>query len=209
MTKPSKPASRGGIALSWWANLQRTRGDGKPNPNADPATLARLRRMADPMEASIDEAVLALAHRLYPDLQPRGVDFGRKLSRVGVLAVVLAHVRQLPDKNAYGRRPSAASIIGRRVPGKPESAKLSVLRFRRLLAARTDPEIMIGFRRLVAIAGGIVDVADLATSILDWNEGKRGERVRNRWAFEYFGAAVAAPTQENITTPTEQGHLHP
>jgi CRISPR system Cascade subunit CasB len=208
MTKSSNPTSRGGIALSWWANLQRTRADETPNPNADPAALARMRRVTDSLEVATDEAVLALARRLYPGLRPRAHDFDRKLSRIGVLAVVLAHVRRLPE-DERGRRPSVASTVGPRKPGKPETAKLSALRFRRLLAARTDQEIMIGFRRLVAISGGAINVADLAESILDWNEGERGERVRTRWAYEYYGAAIATPDQEIVATPIEEGHIQP
>jgi CRISPR type I-E-associated protein CasB/Cse2 len=70
---------------------------------------------------------------------------------------------------------------------------MSSLRFRRLLAARNEDEILVGFRRLVALARRKVNVVDLAESILDWTDDEAGDKRRVRWAFDYHGAGIAAP----------------
>jgi CRISPR system Cascade subunit CasB len=184
--------------------LQRHHPDGTANPTADPAALARLRRISDPTEAAMDEAVFALFRKLYPDMAPENPRFEGALARVGVLASVLAHVREQPSPDRRGRRPSAASAIGRRDREKPESVVMSALRFRRLLTAKTDADILIGFRRLVALAGGKINVADVADSILIWGDPDRGDRVRTRWAFDYYGGGHAVPRAAG-TEPTQQG----
>jgi CRISPR type I-E-associated protein CasB/Cse2 len=70
---------------------------------------------------------------------------------------------------------------------------VSSLRFRRLLAARNEDEILVGFRRLVGLARRKVNVIDLAESILDWTDDEVGDKRRVRWAFDYHGAGIAAP----------------
>jgi CRISPR system Cascade subunit CasB len=70
---------------------------------------------------------------------------------------------------------------------------MSPLRFRRLLAATADQDLLVAFRRAVAIAGGQhIDVGDVAASILDWSD-----RRRIRWAFDYYGASFATPPIDN------------
>ena len=70
---------------------------------------------------------------------------------------------------------------------------MSELRFKRLLAARSDQDILVQFRRAVALLGGRnIDVGDLAASLLTWEDDKR----RMRWAFDYYGASFAAPKPE-------------
>jgi CRISPR system Cascade subunit CasB len=77
---------------------------------------------------------------------------------------------------------------------------MSPLRFKRLLDATSDQELLIGFRRAVALAGAKnISVGDIATSLLDWSE-----RRRMRWAFDYYGAGIAAPKPaETVSTLVE------
>jgi CRISPR system Cascade subunit CasB len=195
--------------------LQRNHPDGTPNRNADPAALARLRRLSDPVNATLDEAVFALFRRLHPKISADSPHFGAALTRVGVLAAVLSHVREQPAANERGRRPPAARSVGPREPKDPTSAPMSALRFRRLLAARTDQEIMVAFRRLVALADNTINIAELAEGILDWTNDDRGDQVRARWAFAYHDAAIAAPrdsgdADQTIQTAShEPGHASP
>jgi hypothetical protein len=42
-----------------------------------------------------------------------------------------------------------------------------------------------------------INVGDVAASILDWSE-----RRRMRWAFDYYGAGIAAP-KDNDTASTD------
>jgi len=72
---------------------------------------------------------------------------------------------------------------------------MSELRFKRLLSATEDRDLMTSFRRAVALAGGKnIDVGDVAASLLDWSD-----RRRMRWAFDYYGAGIAAPKQDEST----------
>jgi len=108
----------------------------------------------------------------------RGLGFGRSdidrwLSRVGVLAAVLAHIRTDASTDG-GHRRRFAEMLG----GDPPL--MSPLRFKRLLAATNDQDLLIVFRRAVALAGAKnISVEDVAASLLDWSD-----RRRMRWAFE-------------------------
>jgi CRISPR system Cascade subunit CasB len=110
------------------------------------------------------------------------------------LARVLAHV-----KAHEGRHPMRAAGW-KRFPGdKKESDAgedrpvLSGARFRRLLETGDDEEKVLAFTRLVALLGGTVNVEQLAGDFLLWNHPEHGDRVRERWAFEYLAAGDAAP----------------
>jgi CRISPR system Cascade subunit CasB len=199
MTEPSGRFDRGRIAFAWWSGMQRTYPDGTPNRIADPAALARLRRVSDPTDAMLDEAVFALFRRLHPKMSAESARFGATLIRVGVLGAVLSHVRAQPPANEQGRIPPAARSVGPRDPKDPTSAAMSALRFRRLLSARTDQEILIAFRRLVALADHTINIPDLVESILDWTDEDRGDQVRTRWAFAYHDAAIGAPRHTEET----------
>jgi CRISPR system Cascade subunit CasB len=78
---------------------------------------------------------------------------------------------------------------------------MSRLRFNRLLAATEDQDLMAAFRRAVMLAGARnINVGDVAASILDWSE-----RRRMQWAFDYYGAGIAAPTQNGTTSADDEG----
>jgi CRISPR system Cascade subunit CasB len=172
-------ARRGQIARRWWGELQDTKNDGTPNRGRDRASLARLRRSATALDAIEEPTVFDLYKRLGFG---RG-DVDRWLSRVAVVAAVLAHIRTdaSPGDNGYRRR--FAEMLGGERPA------MSPLRFKRLLAATEDRDLLTGFRRAVALAGAKnIDIGDVAASLLDWSD-----RRRMRWAFDYYGAGVAAP----------------
>lgn len=172
-----------GQARAWWQALQ-------PKPgkrSGDRAALARLRRETDVVAAMADEAVLDLYRGLGLGNSPS--DVARWLPRVAAIALVLAHVR---EDAANG---SAVRAVGRARFDDSESAAMKPLRFRRLLACRDDEDLVRQMRRMVTLAGRRVDVGDLAGSLLFWNE-----RIRARWAFEYFAPDVPSPS----ATPTEE-----
>ena len=191
----SKRERYGVIALRWWSDLQSRRADGTRNPTGNPGALAELRRVATSVEAAEHDAAIGLFDRLFPGRSAS--DFGR-LVRVGTLASILAHVRD-HDKPGDGRWPSVARAVGQQSNG--DSARLSPLRFRRLLAARSDDEILTSFRRLVSLAGRRLNVIDLAESTLEWNDDEIGDRRRVRWAFDYYNAGNATPGA-TITNPS-------
>lgn len=184
----------GRVAREWWRSLQPRRSDDTGalktgGDRGDPAALARLRRASTVAEAMAEEATLDLFRRL--GLTRADTDVAR-LPRVAVIAMVLAHVREDREHEGEWRR-SAIQAVGRKTLEDTDSVKMSPLRFRRLLACRDDDheDLARQMRRLVQLAGGAINVGDLAESLFFWNE-----RTRNRWAFDYFGAGFAAPDRE-------------
>ena len=175
MTKGQVKTS-GGIARHWWTSLQPARERGY---KGDPGALARLRRaslidaMTEPETVRLHRA-LGLARQTF--------------SRAALVACVLAHVRE--DQPG----PKVAHAAG--PPSSGEAGVLSALRFRRLLHMRGEEDCSVAFRRLVALLGGKVNIADLAESLLDWNDEEKGDRCRTRWAFDYYDAGFAAPDGE-------------
>jgi CRISPR system Cascade subunit CasB len=169
-------------ARDWWRGLQPLNLEGRRLPG-DRAALARLRRCASPLEAASEPATIALYRKLgleYPE---------RDLPRVAALAGVLAHVR------ASTRDPLARQL-GPPPGGQPEDALLKPLRFKRLMAARGPEETMIAFRRVVHMLNSEANVRDLSRLMLAWDLVGLGDRTRTRFAFDYHGAAFAAPDAE-------------
>jgi CRISPR system Cascade subunit CasB len=180
--KSSDPAA---IAVGWWRASQPYRHDGRPNPTADRAALARLRR-ADLKAAMVDPATLALFRALHlrsPD----------DLPRVAVTAAVLATVREDDPATHPARR---LGIDPADPNGRP---RLSPLRFQRLMLATDDDERLTLFRRAVHLAEGRINVRGLAEALLSWTEDRR-----RRWIFHYYAAGAAAPeTAPHHDTATE------
>jgi len=192
-TTPTVPRSLGSLARAWWRSLQPLTPSGEPNPSGDRAALARLRRAATPLDALAEPATLELYRRL-------GFGAGeieRRLPWVAVAAMVLAQVRSEPRHAEGEAAASPAARVGRRsLHGDFVDAAMKPLRFRRLLSAREPEELARELRRLVQLAGGEADVGQLATAVIDWADEQRGERLRTRWAYDYYGAGGAAPAGE-------------
>jgi CRISPR type I-E-associated protein CasB/Cse2 len=185
-------------ARDWWWSLQPSTADGIPNPTGDRAALARLRRSATPADAVAEDATLALFRRL----GLRAEDY-RRLPRVALIAMVLAHVRADAEPDAGGFRPPGARAVGRQTLEDDDSARMSALRFRRLLACRDDDELAQQMRRLVALADGRINVGDVAHALYYWNDEARGDQIRTRWAFEYYAVGAAAPPDRRDVAPVE------
>lgn len=184
MTKDSdeRKPTIGSVALGWWSSLQpEARPDGRRGGN--PGALARLRR-AGLLDAVMEEATIDLFHRLRD--VPRGAALGQLLvERAALIAAVLAHVRDRETRKV-------AAVAGEK---SGDQRVLSPLRLRRLFATRSPADCLIAFRRLVALLGKEANVADLAESLFDWPDEFRGDGQRTRWAFDYYGAGSAAPSE--------------
>ena len=166
----------GGVATEWWQRLQ---GDAVWGGRG---AVARIRRTRSVAELACEPAVLHLVRRL-PLSNP---------GRVAVVAGVLAWVRE-NRSNA-----SAASAIGRSDLSKSD-ALVSESRFRRLLRADGNAELLGSMRRIVRHAGGSLNVGDLARSLLYWND-----RTRERWSYDYYKVGPGDPgrTQPGKTGQT-------
>lgn len=172
------------VATRWWSGLQPYR-DGTPNPVADRGALARLRR-ADLLEAMEDPVVFDLFRQL-------GWRDPARLTDVALCAGVLAVVRQ------DARSAHAARQLGVQSDGSDSRPMLSALRFRRMIATETPQDRLTALRRAVLLANATTNVRDMAAACLDWSDERR-----RRWAFEYYDAANATPTQPTVTGETIQ-----
>jgi CRISPR system Cascade subunit CasB len=174
-------------AAAWWRDLQPT-----PEQKGNRGALARLRRCASVAEAMQEPVTIQLFQRVratgHDDLLP-----------VALTAAVLAHVREdLPNV-------TVARSVGPPSPEKPEEALnpekalLKPMRFRRLLEADGCEERLTAFRRLVALAGGKLPVADLAAALLEWSEERRRRWIYDYWNAGQQAAAQNAKTEEPVT----------
>ena len=188
MSQPSVD-EQADAALKWWKSLgPYERDDGSKAPG-DRATLAKLRRCSGVLEPWNERATSELFRKL--GLTARNTD---RLGRVAALASVLACVR---DDNGKAK---IAVAIGAPAQGDANEALLKPNRFKALVAARSDDEILTAFRRVVAILDRTANVKDLARLILAWNDDEAGDRARTRFAFDYHGAGFAAPADDATDT---------
>jgi CRISPR system Cascade subunit CasB len=165
-------------AVAWWRSLQPGR-----NRSGDRVALARLRRCATVAEALQEQATIALFRRC-------GGASPEDLPDAGLATAVLAYVRE--DDPA---EPRIARRIGPDSTDKPETALLKPLRFRRLMEAHSPDERLTVLRQMIALAGGKLNVADLAATLLRWNEERR-----RHWVYDYWNAgqptAIAPAAKE-------------
>jgi CRISPR system Cascade subunit CasB len=171
-------------AKAWLASLRP-----QPQDNGfttgDRAAIARLKRATNVMEAAAEPATADLFKRL--GFQRKYA--ARDLPRAAVIAAVLAHVTRSSGANL-------ARAIGPTDAKDPSSALLKPLRLKRLLAAREPDDVLIQFRRTVAILDHTANVADLAQQLLAWTDDERGDLSRTIFAFHYHGAGDHAPTAQ-------------
>lgn len=176
-TEPYKEEAA--AAYSWWKHLQPRETDGRV-VRGDRAAIARLKRAASIMEAAAEPATADLYKKL-------GFTDPSNLPRAALLAAVLAHVRKDDPRQPF------AEAIGTSRSGVDTTALISPLRFKRLIAAREPDDLLIAFRRAVAILGKEANVRDLARLLLGFTDERWSDISRTRFAFAYHGAALAAP----------------
>ncbi|PKL51805.1 MAG: type I-E CRISPR-associated protein Cse2/CasB [Nitrospira bacterium HGW-Nitrospira-1] len=149
------------VLIKWWEGLEKDRGE-----------RAVLRRCG-----TIAEVVFSPAyHRLRKALMNIGRVDDNWLSLVAVLS---ARVKT---------NDSAASIAEQMATGKADgSARVSGLRFRRLLKMKEQDELFTGMRRIIALLGGNINLQSLARSLYLWND--KYAEIRKEWAFKYYSEA--------------------
>lgn len=143
-------------ALSkWWLALNDNRGD-----------RAELRRCSTLAEVAFTPAY----HRLRLDLMKFGAVNANSLALVAGLAARV--------KNSIGGNTLAEQMATGKSDG---SARVSGLRFRRLLKLKEREELFTAMGRVISLLGGAVNLQSLADSVYYWND-----RTRKQWAFEYY-----------------------
>ena len=171
-------------AAKWWFALQ-------PNDKGyrgDRASLAKLRRASSIMEAAAEPVTADLFSKLGFDRSHAD----RDLPRAALIAAVLAHIR---DDN---RRETLARAIGTPRGGAETTERITPLRLKRLIAAREPDDLLIGFRRAIAILGNTANVKDVARQLLLWTDDHHSDRARTMFTFDYHGADKYAPELKAI-----------
>jgi CRISPR type I-E/ECOLI-associated protein CasB/Cse2 len=150
------------VVRRWWAILEGRRGD-----------RAELRRARTPSAV----AFLAPFHRLLRDLRQAGIRFTPET--VAVIAGVVAHVE---------RDDASRTVAVQMASEHNGKARVSGLRFRRLLAVDDLAELQTALIRTVRLLDRSASVGDLAKSIRWWND-----RTKKQWATDYY---ATAPTED-------------
>jgi CRISPR system Cascade subunit CasA len=170
----SDDTETGATIARWWKANLANRENGRAR-----ALAARLRR-SDGIEALVEPEVHDLAARL--NLRSAGAD------RLVRLVQVLAGVRESGGRLA--QRLGGAQPV------------LSPLRFQRLLRARGE-DVTTALRRALPMVDRRCDVAALGKDLLDWDHPEFGDKVRTKWAFDYFAHASSPRDQAAVSNAPE------
>ena len=154
----NNPDARSAL-VEWWGGLERARGD-----------RAALRRCRSAQEIAFVPAFHRLRHNL-SRIAPVDAE------KLAVVAGILSHVR----KNDYSLR-FAQQMATSKDGG--DRARVSGLRFRRLLKIEGRDDLYGAIVRIVRLLDGSVNIASLADGVYWWNE-----RTKNNWAFDYYDRA--------------------
>ncbi len=144
--------------IAWWQSLDDNRGD-----------RAELRRCGTLAEVAFNPSY----HRLRQTVCRYGA------VRDDGLALIVGLAARVKSNTA------AHTIAEQMATGKTDgSARVSGLRFRRLLKAKGQEELFISLGRVIALLGGGVNLQSLAQSGYFWND-----ITRKQWAFDYYSKA--------------------
>lgn len=141
--------------IVWWLSLNDHRGE-----------RAELRRCSTLVEVAFTPAY----HRLRLAVGKFGAVNADGLALVAGLAVRV--------KNSV----AGDTLAEQMATGKSDgSARVSGLRFRRLLKVKERDDLFTAMGRVIALLGGAANLQSLANSVYFWND-----RTRKQWAFEYY-----------------------
>jgi CRISPR system Cascade subunit CasB len=144
--------------VAWWRELDKNRGE-----------RAVLRRSRTLVEVAFSPAY----HRLRLALSRFGpVDY----ERLALVAGLATRVKVDNEGSPIAEQMATGQADG--------SARVSGLRFRRILKMKEQDELFAGMTRIIALLGGTVNLQSLAQSVYSWND-----RTRKKWAFEYYSKA--------------------
>lgn len=142
----------------WWRRLAD-----------DSGGRAALRRAPDLTAVVLQPAFQRLHRRMLAAGWPEGAWAG---DRLAAAAGLLAHLREADELS----------------PPKAMSARVSELRFKRLLEAPDVDTLFTGLRRTLPLIQHRCDPVALADDVVNW-----GDSVRKRWAYDYEWPEKARP----------------
>ncbi len=144
--------------VKWWQGLDDDRGE-----------RAVLRRSHSLMEVAFSPAY----HRLRQTLCRIGNVDDDKLALVVGLT---ARVKSADDSRRIAEQMATGKLDG--------SARVSGLRFRRLLKVKGPEDLFTAMTRTIALLSGSANIQSLAQSVYYWND-----ITRKQWAFDYYSKA--------------------
>jgi CRISPR system Cascade subunit CasB len=152
-----------GLLLTWWKELDHDRGE-----------RAHLRRAARPA----DVVLCPSFHRLLGQLRQAGYPIGAGgADQIATVAGLSAHVRIHDGKLSVAQQLAKPKSAG-------TGARVSGLRFRRLLAVSDRHQMYPLLVRAVRLLDGSVNLVSLANAAYWWNE-----RTKKSWAYDYYATA--------------------
>lgn len=151
------------ILRTWWEGLEQDKGE-----------RAAMRRASSPAEVTFSPAY----HHLLGQLQQHA--YKANQDALAVVAGLSAHIKE----DAASGKSLAQQMASSRTIGS--GAKVSGLRFRRLLAVTQRDDLYPLLIRIIRLLDGKVNLIDLANAVYYWNE-----KVRRRWAYDYYATAPA------------------
>lgn len=144
--------------MAWWASLDEKRGD-----------RAELRRCATLTEVAFTPAY----HRLRQILCHYGAVHDDGLALIAGLA---ARVKSNTTDGTFAEQMASGKA--------DDSARVSGLRFRRLLKIKDQEDLFPALGRAIALIDGGANLSSLIQSVYCWND-----RSRKQWAFDYYSKA--------------------
>lgn len=141
--------------ITWWQSLNDNRGD-----------RAELRRCSTLAEVAFTPA--------YHKLRFSVGKFGQvNADGLALVAGLAARVKSNSPGDTLAEQMATGKADG--------SARVSGLRFRRLLKIKDREELFTAMGRVVALLGGAVNLHSFASSLYYWNDS-----TRKQWAFDYY-----------------------
>ncbi len=160
------------ILVEWWKSLEKG------------GRRATLKRCAEAKDVIFTNYFSRLLNEL-------GKTHKTSVEKLSAVAGVLAHVSHYDEhfssaggesKEGFGFNPFARQLGLPRDGGS--GARVSGLRFRRLISRKRLDELYPAVIRAVRLIGNKADIPSLANSIYWWND-----KVRKEWALEYYAVA--------------------
>lgn len=168
----------------WWRGLTENRegenaGKG-PNRRGE---WAELRRCRSPDEVLLTEAY----HRIRNKILETGLRVYDEEQFDVRFASVVGLMANVKKTKPVGKHDSLGVQMARRRENS-DDARLSGLRFRRLLQIDGRDDLYGALRRVIRLLDGVVDVNQLAKDVYYWRP-ETSNKVRKRWARDYYARA--------------------
>ncbi len=182
-----KPDGEAGKALmDWWRSIGgKTDAPQEAEHKIDKGSRAELRRCGNLSEVIF----VPKFHELRLKLLKCDVKNLESIACIaGLLALVRKHGPGKVDNDVRGLEQIIAAQFAEKKSESSKSAKVSGLRFRRLLKCKTHEELLTGMRRIIHLLDNNVNIFSLAESVYGWT---RNDTIKKQWAYAYYSKAPA------------------